>query len=75
MLHKKGIQTENGEYLQYLDYTHKSQKVYQQNYGTFCGFLMDSNLPSTEKDIEVPKGHVYQKCFSSWDELVIKYVP
>ena len=25
--------------LQYLDYTHKSQKGYQQNSGVFLGFL------------------------------------
>ena len=44
-----------------LDYTHKSQNGYQQNYGVFCGFLEDSNSLSTEKDIEVLKGHVHQK--------------
>ena len=69
------IQIKNGEYIQHLDYTHKFQKEYQQSYGVFCGFSEDSNSPSTEKDMEVLKGHVHQKCFLSWDELKREYVP
>ena len=37
-LHKRGIQIKNGEYLQYQDYTRKSQ-VYRRSYGAFCGFF------------------------------------
>ena len=64
-----GIQIKNGEYLQYQDYTRKSQKVCRRSYGAFCSFLKDSNLPSTEKDDEVLMHHVYQKCFWSLDEI------
>ena len=67
-LHNEDIQIKHGGYIQHLDYTHKSQKEYQQNYGVFWGFL-DSNSSLTEKDIEVLKGPVHQKCFWSWDEL------
>ena len=53
--HNEDIQIKNGGYIQHLDYTHKTQE-YQQNYGDFCGFLEDSNLPSTEKRYGSPKG-------------------
>ena len=48
-LHKKYLQIKYGEYLQYLEYTHKFQKECQRNYVAFCGFLGDSNSPATEK--------------------------
>ena len=62
-LHKMGIQIKNGEYIQYQNYTRKSQKVYRRSYGAFCGFLKDSSLSSIEKDNEVLKHYVYQKYF------------
>ena len=46
------IQIKNGEYLQYQDYTRKSQKVYRRSYGAYCAFLKDTNLPLIEKDNE-----------------------
>ena len=69
------IQIKSSEYLQYLDCTHKSQTGYQQNYDVFCGFFEDSTSSLTEKDIVVLKSHVDQKCFWSWDELEVGYVP
>ena len=75
MLHKKGIEIENGEYLQSLGYTHKFPREYQGIYGDVCDSLEDSNLISTEKDIEVLKDHVYQTCFWSWGELKTTNVP
>ena len=69
------INKSGAESVQHLDYTHKYQEEYQQSYGEFCGFSEDSNSPSTEKDMEVLKGHVHQKCFLSWDELKREYLP
>ena len=74
-MHNGDIQIKKGWYLQHLDYTHKSQKGYQQNDGVFCGISEDSNSPSTEKYIEVLKNHVRQKCFWPLGELDIEYVP
>ena len=55
--HNENIQIKIGGYIRHLDYTHKSQKEYQQNYGVFCGFLEDSNSPSIAKDIKDSVSH------------------
>ena len=64
-LHKKYIEIKNGEYLQYLDYTHKYLRECQRNYVVFCGFLADLNSPSDGIGIGVLVGHQHQVCFSS----------
>ena len=53
----------NDLYLECLDYSDISQKEYRRSYDEICGFLRDLNSLSIERDIGVPKDHVYRKYF------------
>ena len=62
-LHSQDMKKRNDSYHQCLDYTDISQRGYQRNYDEICDFLKDLNLISIERDIEVPKDHVYHALF------------
>ena len=64
-LHSQDMKIRNNSYLQCLDYTDISQKGYQRNYDEIFDFLKDLNLISIERDIRVPKDHVYQRYYCS----------
>ena len=56
-LHSQDMKIRNDSYLQCPDYNDISLKGYQRNY--------DLNLISIERNIGVPKDHVYQRYYCS----------
>ena len=60
-LHSQDMKIRSVLYLRCLDYNDISQKGYQRNYDKICDFLMGLNSLSIERDIGVPKDHVYRK--------------
>ena len=63
--YSQDMKIRNDSYLQCLDDNDISQKGYQRSYDEICDFLKDLNSLSIERDIGVPKDHVYRKYYWS----------